>query len=146
MNKKVILFIIGLAALLAFQIKVVMPVVYDIIASDFFMEDSGDEENRISTSNLLTNAAYDQCNDYIEKEFSPEISVTFPDKSLNAFSLGNFQYVINADITILPENAAPYSKRYVCRIKYLQGSDNMGLADSENWSIDGLSGLDDIED
>ena len=146
MNKKIIFFIICLAALFAIQAKVIMPVIYDIVASDFFLEDSGDEKNRMTTSNLLTNSAFEQCNKYIENELSPENSITFPNQPLNAFSLGNFQYVINADIEILPAdgNGAPLSRKYVCRIKYLEENDQSGISNSENWSVDGLSGLDDI--
>ncbi len=144
MNKKFILFVICLVGLFAFQSKVIMPVIYDIAASDFFLEDSGDEKNRMSTSNLLTNSAFDQCNKYIENKLSPDNSITFPDQPLNAFSLGNFQYIINADIEILPPQEAPFSRRYVCRIKFLQEDDNTATSNSENWSVDGLSGLDDI--
>ena len=146
MNKKFIFFIICLVALFAFQSKVVMPLIYDIVASDFFLVDSGDEKNRISTSNLLTNSAFDQCNKHIENEFSPENTITFPDHPLNAFSLGNFQYVINADIEILPTDGSgiPFTRKYVCRINYLEKNDQSVISNSENWYVDGLSGLDDI--
>ena len=146
MRTKFIFFIICLAGLFAFQAKVIMPVIYDIAASDFFLEDSGDEKNRMTTSNLLTNSAFDQCNKHIENEFSPKNTITFPDQPLNAFSLGNFQYVINADIEILPTdgNGIPFTRKYVCRINYLEKNDQSGISNSENWSVDGLSGLDDI--
>jgi hypothetical protein len=145
MNKNFLLFIVCLVALLVFQVKAVMPLIYDIVASDFFLEDSGDEENRISTTNALTINAFDQCNNHITKLLSPENSVSFSEKAINSFSLGNFQYVINADVEITPENATPLNRRYVCRIKYLEGADSSAnLSISENWSVDGLSGLDNL--
>ncbi len=144
MNNKLILFFIILIALLAFQAKVIMPIVYDIAASDIFLEDSGDEVNRISTDTAMTEAAYKQCNFYIANELLPEHTFTFSKQPLNAFSLGNYAYVINADLKIMPNNAASFTRRYVCRIKYLNEDDNTGISDFENWSIDGFSGLDNI--
>ena len=138
MKKNLFIFIILLVALLAFQAKVIMPIIYDVIASDFFLEDSDDEKNRLSSNNLLTDAAHKQCNLAAEEELSIEGSVNFSERPLNAFSLGNYKYVINADIEILPNDGPTFIKRYVCRIKYLEGNDNSGFSNSENWSIEGL--------
>jgi hypothetical protein len=143
-KNKIFLFVICLIALLAFQYKVVMPVLYDIAASDFFLEDSDDKLNRVSTNTLMTDNAFSQCNSYIANELFPEHSFTFPEQPLNAFSLGNYRYLINADIEILPADAASFTKRYACRIKYENEDDTSDLTDISNWSINGVSGLDDI--
>ncbi|MCK4842705.1 MAG: hypothetical protein KAT04_12615 [Methylococcales bacterium] len=144
MNIKFILFLIGLIALLAFQAKIVMPVVKDIASSDFFMDDSGDEQNRLSVTSLMTNAAHSQCNTYISNELLPDHALSFSKQPLNLFSLGNFQYLVNADLEITPENTASFTRRYACRIKYDEGDDKSGLSDPENWSISGISGLDNL--
>lgn len=144
MNKKFFLIVIALIALLVFQIKVVLPFVMDIVASDLFLEDTGDEPNSISTNTIMTDAAFNQCNFYIANELFPEDSLTFSEKPLNAFGLGGFQYIVNSDLEIMHNNAAPSNRRYVCRIKYLNSDDTTGLSDIANWSIDGISGLDDI--
>ncbi len=144
MKRNFIVLIVGLAVLLAFQAKVIVPFVKDIASSDLFLEDSGDESNRISTSNLMTNEAFNQCNTYIANEVLSDDTVRFPEKPINAFSLGNFRYVINADIDIQPTDSASFTRRYVCRIKYSNDEDSTGTADPENWSVDGISGLDDI--
>jgi len=141
MKRNITFLIIGLVALLAFQAKVVMPYVYDIAASDLFLEDSGDESLRTSTSNEMTTAAFLQCNNYIADEILPDNTISFPTTPINAFSLGNFRYVVNADIDIQPADSASFIKRYVCRIQYSDGDDKTGLLNSDNWSIDGLSGL-----
>ena len=143
-KNKVFLFVVGLIALLAFQYKVVMPILYDIAASDFFLVDSDDKLDRVSTNTLMTDNAFSQCNSYIANDLFPEHSFTFPEQPLNAFSLGNYEYLINAYIEILPADAAAFTKRYACRIKYENEDDTTGLADISNWSIKGLSGLDDI--
>ena len=143
-KNKVLLFVICLVALLAFQYKAVMPILYDIAASDLFLVDSEDKLNRVSSITPMTDNAFDQCNSYIANELFPEHSFTFPDQPLNAFSLGNYEYLINADIEILPVDAASFTKRYACRIKYDIEDDTTGLADLSNWSINGLSGLDEI--
>ena len=144
MKKGVIVFIIALAALLAFQYKVVVPFIYDIASSDLFLEDSGDEINRISSETLMTGAAFQQCNSYIANELYPDLTITFSEKPINAFGLGSYRYIINADLEIMPEDAATFIKRYACRIQYENGDDTTGLSDIENWSIEGLSGLDNL--
>lgn len=144
MKNKFIYVIIALGLLLAFQIKLVMPFVYRVVSSDLFLEDSGDEKNSISKNTMMTDSAFEQCNAYITKELYPDHSFTFSDSPLNAFKLGNFQYIINADADILPSNASSFVRKYVCRIQYLNKADLTGLSDLENWSVNGISGLDDI--
>ena len=143
-KNKVVLFVIGLVALLAFQYKAVMPFLYEIAASDLFLVDSDDKLNRVSSNTAMTDNAFMQCNSYIANELFPEHSFTFPDQPRNAFSLGNYEYLINVDIEILPADAASFTKRYACRIKYDNEENTAGVSDISNWSIKGLSGLDDI--
>ncbi len=131
-------------ALLVFQAKVIMPIIYDIVASDFFLEDTGDEKNDLSATNIMTISAFDQCNNYIANELLPDTTIVFPENFVNAFGLGAFQYVINADLEVQPESAPVFSKRYVCRIKYSMGKDTSGINNSDNWSVYGISGLDDL--
>jgi hypothetical protein len=121
-----------------------MPYVLEIVSSDLFLEDTGDEKNQMSTNTLMTDAAYGQCNSYIADVLFSELSVTFSEKPLNAFSLGGFQYLVNADLEITPIDSAPFTRRFACRIKYLNNKDETGIADNENWDITGISGLDDI--
>ena len=135
MKFKFLFFIICLVALFAFQAKVVMPIVYDIVASDFFLEDSGDEVNRTSSSTLMTNAAFNQCNTYVANDVLSDHTITFPKSPLNAFSLGNYKYVINADIEVTPESPPSVTRRYVCRIKFHNDDENTDASDSENWDI-----------
>ena len=143
MNYKFLLFIVVLITLLVVQSKYIMPLAVDVASSDFFLETSDDEQNRQSSTNIMTNKAFEQCNSYIANSFFSDHTLTFPDKPINAFSLGNYQYVINADLEILPADAAAFSKKYVCRIKYLNDDDTTGLEDIDNWSIGGISGLSD---
>lgn len=144
MKNKFFIFLIGLIVLLTFQAKVIMPFVYDVISSGLFLEDSGDEKHRTSTDTPMTSKAFQQCNNYISNELFTEHTFTFSQQPINAFSLGNYEYIINADVEISPADAASFSKRYACRIKYLNKDDLDGVSDLENWSINGLSGLDDI--
>jgi len=143
MKKNIYILLIGLIILLAFQAKVVMPIIQDIATSDLFLEDSGDEANRTSSTTIMTDNAFTQCNSYIANELLSDDSISFSEKPLNAFGLGNFRYVINSDIEIQPNDSATYTRRYVCRIQYTEGDDTTALSDPDNWSIDGISGLDD---
>ncbi len=144
MKNKFIYIVIALIALLVFQYKLVMPFVLEVASSGLFLEDTGDEKKQASTDTFMTNAAFGQCNAYIANDLFAEHSVTFSKKPLNAFSLGGFQYLVNADLEITPTDATPFTRRYACRIKYLNGQDTMGLSDIANWDIAGISGLDDI--
>lgn len=144
MNKKLFLAIIIAGVLLAFQYKVAMPIIYDIVASDLFLEDTGNERNDISDTNILTMAAFDQCNNHIANELLPDTTLVFPDNFINAFSLGAFQFVLNADLEVQSNNAPIVVKRYVCKIKYREGLDQSHLKNSDSWSIVGLTGLEDL--
>lgn len=141
MKNKFLLVVVLATALLVFQSKVIMPYIYDIAASDLFLEDTGDEKNDISSANLMTLAAFDQCNNNIASELLPDSTLVFSDTFINAFSLGSHQYVLNANLEIQPDSAPVFSKRYVCKIKYSKGNDTSVLNVDENWSIIGISGL-----
>jgi hypothetical protein len=135
-------FIICLAILLAFQSKVVLPLVLKVVSSDFFLVDSKDQASQSSISTPLTELAYMQCNNYIKSKLGHDVSISFPEKPLNAWSLGGYQYVINAEIDITTPTASTTPKKYVCRINYKNGDNEEGALDFANWSIEGLSGLD----
>ncbi|MGZ5075645.1 MAG: hypothetical protein ACXV9R_03400 [Methylobacter sp.] len=139
-----IIFIAALATLLLIQSKVVMPFVYKIVQSDLFLIDSKDQGSQSPISTASTQLAFTHCNNYIKSKLGPDVSITFPEKPLNAWSLGNYQYVINAEIDITSTTANATTKKYVCRINYKNGDNNEGALDFANWSIEGLSGLDNI--
>ena len=142
---KVILFVICLIGLLTLQYKYIMPAVYDVVSSDLFLE--GDEDNAIpdAMSDEMLNYAYSQCNNYVANDLDSEISVYFTDKPINAWDLGGNQYVINADIDLTPPNAPSFTRRYACRIQYTHDSADLSeVTNSDNWSVNGLSGLDDL--
>lgn len=144
MKNRFLLVVIFAVALFAFQAKVVMPIIYDVVASDLFLEDTGDEKNDLSSTNLMTMSAFDQCNNYIANELLPDATIVFPETFANAFSLGGHQYVLNADLELQPKNEAVLIQRYVCKIKYSEGNDTSVINNSDNWSIVGISGLDDL--
>lgn len=85
------------------------------------------------------------CNNYIKSELGPDVSVAFPEKPINAWTLGNYEYLISAEVTITNNTANTTTKKYACRISYNNGDNDEGALDFENWSILGLSGLDDVK-
>ncbi len=141
---KVILFVLCLVGLIALQAKVVLPLVYDVVSSDLFLEESDDEGSVDTISNDMTGYAFDQCNQYIADDLGSDFSVSFSSQPINAWGMGNYEYVINADIDLTPPNAQSFTRRYVCRIKYEMESDQSGITNPENWSVGGISGLDDL--
>ncbi|MGR8998010.1 MAG: hypothetical protein ACU88J_03065 [Gammaproteobacteria bacterium] len=141
---RTLLFIAGLAALLLTQYKLVMPFIYKIAASDLFLVDSKDEASRSPISTPLSEIAFKHCNNYIKSELGPDVAITFPDKPINAWTLGNYQYLINAEIYITGDTPNTGAKKYACRITYDKGDDEQGALDFDNWSIIGVSGIDDM--
>ncbi len=136
--------IIGLCALFFTQQKVVMPLVYEVIKSDLFLVDSNDKASQLPISTHLTELAFNNCNQYIKSKLASNITVTFPGKPINAWSLGNYQYVINAEITTSSDPTKTNTHKYACRITYKNGDDQEGVEDLKNWTVDGLSGLENI--
>ncbi|MEE9337648.1 MAG: hypothetical protein V3U87_06175 [Methylococcaceae bacterium] len=144
MKYKFLIFAIGFVALIAFQAKVIMPWVYDIVASDLFLEDSGDDPSRFSSNTAMTDKAFEQCKTNIASKILPDETLSFTEKPTSAFSLGNFEYIISSDIEISPPDEASYTRKYACRIRFLEKDDTANITDPDNWSISGISGLDNI--
>jgi hypothetical protein len=139
-----LLFIAGLSILLFSQYKVIMPFIYKVVASDLFLVDSKDQASQLPISTHLSGIAFMHCNNYIKSELGPDVSVYFPEKPLNAWTLGNYQYLISSEVTITSDTTSTSSKKYACRITYNNGDNEEGALDFENWSIIGVSGLDDL--
>lgn len=118
-----------------------MPYVYDVIKSDLFLVQSKDEGSRFAIDTHMTETAFLQCNNYIKSKLNPDESVNFPEKPLNAWSLGNYDYVINAEIGVTSSTTGTVNKKYVCRITYNNKDDDKGVLDFDNWSVVGVSGL-----
>ncbi len=138
------ILILGIVALLVFQAKGVMPIVYDVVSSGVFLEDSPDEANQMTISNDMTFFAFTHCNTYISDKIGSDFSIRFPEKATNAWTMGNYQYIINAKIELTPPDAESFSITYACRINYDE-KDDLSVADNiDNWSIEGLSGLNDL--
>jgi hypothetical protein len=139
-----IIFIAALATLLFIQKEVVFPFVLKVVSSDLFLVDSKDPGGQSPISTPLSGLAYMHCNSHIKSKLGPDVSISFPEKPLNAWSLGSYQFVINGEIDITSGTASTISKKYVCRITYKNGDNEEGSLDFANWSIEGLSGLDSL--
>ncbi|WP_347987562.1 hypothetical protein [Methylomonas sp. AM2-LC] len=144
MNKKsIVLFVVCLAGLLALQIKFVLPYMNEIAASDLFLVESKDLASPLPISNDMTAIAFSHCNTYIKKDLGEETAVAFANQPTNVWSLGNYEYIVNADAEITPKDAAGSMRHYVCRIQYQNGDDLSGVASIDNWNIEGINGLTD---
>lgn len=118
-----------------------MPFAYKVAASDLFLVDSKDQASQVAISTPLSEIAFMHCNNYIKSELGPDVSVTFPEKPLKAYTQGNYQYLISAEVTITSDAASTSTKKYVCQITYNNGDNEEGALDFENWSIIGVSGI-----
>ena len=140
-KKKIIIFALCLAVLLAVQIKFIQPLLINVAASDLFLVESKDEANALPISNDMTALAYAHCNQYIKNEAGEEKSVSFTGQPTNAWSLGNYEYIVNADVEISGKDTTGGIHHYVCRIQYNEGDDVAGAGNFDNWSVIGLTGL-----
>ena len=134
----ILLLIVGLALLIAFQSEVVMPLIYKVVQSDLFLVESKDEASQMPISNTMTDLAFAHCNAHIKSNLKNDALATFSEKPLNVWSLGNYQYVVNAEYTITEADKSTTSK-YACRITYNNSDEIEGAAEFKNWTIDGLS-------
>jgi len=135
------LFIASLIGLIMFQKEAVMPLVKMVASSDLFLVDSDDEGSRYANATSMTNYAFIQCNKEIRNEIDSETNITFPSQPLQSWSLGNYRYIINAEIEITPPSSTGFFKKYACQIQYEEESDLEEVMDSDNWSVTGISGL-----
>jgi len=143
MNKKsIILFIVCLAALLALQVKVVLPLMYEVAGSGLFLEESKDAASPLPISNDMTLLAFNFCNTNIAKDQGDDKTVSFANQPTKVWSLGNYEYIVNADVEVTPKDAPGNMHHYVCRIQYTKGDDLSGSADIENWNFEGVNGMD----
>jgi hypothetical protein len=144
MNKqRILLLIVGLAALLLTQYKLIMPFIYKVAASDLFLVESSDIASQLPISTTLSDIAFMQCNSYIKSKIGTDVEISFPEKPLNAWSLGNYQFLISAEFNITGDSANSGQKKYACRINYDKGANQDGALDFGNWTVIGLTGLDD---
>jgi len=139
---KNILFVIAFIALLLSQYKLVMPLMYKVAASDLFLVESKDQASQLPISTPLTAIAYMHCNRHIKSELGADTIVSFPEKALNSWSMGNYDFLIHGEFGITDQNTKNSTKNYTCRITYNNGDDQDGILDFNNWSIVGISGLD----
>ena len=140
---KNLLFIIAFIALLLSQYKLIMPLMYKVAASDLFLVDSKDQASQLPISTPLTAIAYLHCNHDIKSKLGADTVVSFPEKALNSWSMGNYDYLIHGEFSITDQTSNTVSKNYTCRIAYNNGDDQEGILDFDNWSVVGLSGLED---
>ena len=136
-----LILIAGLAVLILFQQKVVMPLVLDVVKSDAFLVENKDLASQIPITSSLTNFAFNHCNTYIKSELGSESNVTFATKPINVWTLGNYHYVVNAEITLSDDKSGEITKKYACRIDYKNGDNEDGASEYDNWSIDGVDGI-----
>lgn len=136
--------IAGIVILLLIQQKAIMPLAYKAAQSDLFLEDTDDQGSREAISNPMTEIAFKQCNEYIKDELGEKLTLSFTNAPINAWGLGNYEYLVNADISISDNNNPAKTERYACRIQYDKSNEGNDTMNKENWSIIGVSGIDEL--
>jgi hypothetical protein len=132
-----LLFLIGLYVMLN---KLIIPLTFEAAKSDLFLDGSDDNGSRYAVSTPLSEIAFKHCNTYIGKELDEDITPIFQPKPINSWDIGSYTFLVNGEIELRNKEGASSLKKYVCRIKYEEGDQN----DINNWSVYGVSGLDEI--
>lgn len=141
MKKISILYLlVGVGFLILLMQKIVLPLVYEVVKSDAFLVQSKDEGSQLPISNAMTDLAFLHCNNYIKEQLGQDVTITFANKPLHAWSMGNYQYVINAEANVTAANKTS-TQKYACRATYDNGDNQEGVMDVENWSIIGVDGI-----
>lgn len=140
---KLFALIASVVALVLLQREVLIPMAKDAATSDLFLVDTKDQGSMISQSNDMTQFAFQHCNTHLKADLNSDITVTLPEKPLNAWSLGNYEYVVSAEADVTHKGEVAKKHKYVCRISYKNSEDTSGAAEFKNWSLDGLSKIDD---
>lgn len=147
MNKmskmKIFALFASVIALVMFQRELLIPMAKDAAKSDLFLIESKDQGSMITQSNDMTQFAFQHCNTHLKADLDEKTTVTLPEKPLNAWSLGNYEYVVSAEADVSHDGAVAKKHKYVCRISFKNGDDTSGAKEFENWSLDGLSKVDD---
>ena len=139
---KLIFLLICFGGLVIFQRDAVMPNVFKVISSDLFLEDSDDLGDPNAISDSMTAYAHQHCNEYLLKEYGDEFTLTLSENAINTWNIGNYDYVVNGEVIVQPEEGASFTKKYVCRIQHdIDDGEPMSF---DSWSLYDISGLDDL--
>jgi hypothetical protein len=136
----ILVLVVGLLVLSVSQQKFIMPLIYDVIKSDLFLVDSKDKGSDAPISTPLSNIAFMHCNNHIKSKAAPDETISFSEKPLKAWDIGNYQYVINAEVNVT-SNSGTVKKKYACRITYNNGDNQEDALNIDNWTIVGVSDL-----
>ncbi|CAG1772234.1 hypothetical protein BAC3_02431 [uncultured bacterium] len=137
---RIAILIGGLLLLSLSQQQFIMPFIYDVIKSDLFLVDTKDQGSNLPISTPLSNIAFTHCNNHIKSTLPADTSISFAEKPVKAWDIGNYQYVINGEAKVT-SGSATTTKKYVCRITYDEGENEEGALDIKNWTIVGVSDL-----
>mgnify|MGYP006292157401 CR=1 FL=1 len=138
---RIMILIGGLLLLSISQQQFIMPVIYDVIKSDLFLVETKDQGSQLPISTPMSNIAFTHCNNHIKSTLPTDTTISFADKPVKAWDIGNYQYVINGEAKVTTGSAVAVTKKYVCRITYDEGDNQEGVLDIKNWTIVGVSDL-----
>lgn len=135
---KVIGLLVLLVGLYAILKEVVLPFAFDVAKSDLFLDGSEDNGSLIAVSTPMSDMAFKHCNTYITEELGDDVTPVFAPRPINAWDIGSYTFIVNGEVELQGKDGASSMKKYVCRIKFDEGDQNL----LDNWSIYGVSGLD----
>ncbi|MBT3507552.1 MAG: hypothetical protein HOK93_06855 [Methylococcales bacterium] len=87
-------------------------------------------------------AAFNHCNQYIEKLYLNEFTFEFSERPKGVYQ-NNRNFVINASAKVISGPDDFKNKGYICRIRYLFKNNYKRVENINSWSIIGISGLED---
>ena len=131
-----LLFLIGLYVVLN---KVIIPFTFDVAKSDLYLDGSNDNPDLYPVNSPMSEMAYKHCNTYITQDLADDLTPIFPPQPIKAWDIGSYTFLVNGEVELQNQEGVSTFKKYLCRIKFDEGDQNA----YENWSVYGISGLDD---
>jgi hypothetical protein len=135
---RILILVAGLLILSLSQQQLIMPLIYDVIKSDAFLVESEDKGSDLPVTTPLSNIAFMHCNNYIKSKSSTDTAISFTEKPLKAWDIGNYQYMVSAEINST-SSSGTVTKKYACRITYNKGDNEEDALNIDNWSIIGVT-------
>jgi hypothetical protein len=135
-QSKYSLFFLAIFIVLLYVVlnKVVIPLVMKASDSNFFNEESQEDEQLGAITNERTTFAMIQCKTAMKEQNDLPENTQFPDDKYEAWALGNRTYLIRSSVLLTEDEKGAQKKLFACKIQYKEGD----LSDFKNWSVLGI--------
>lgn len=128
------LLVVFTVTLYLFNDKAVVPFILEVANSALYLKETQDDDPLGDVRNARTAAAQLRCENHLREDRDAAAVQVAPDSGYQAWSIGDFTYVVKAGVELPGEDGAPARYRYACKIHWNAREMN----DPDNWSVYGM--------